>query len=308
MAPNHHNMIHFRGKLVPCAEANINIMTTTAQYGINVFEGIRVYYNREHDTLYAFRIMEHIERLLHSAKMMRFKLGNGISRAKIINDVFEVIKANKFKEDLYIKIGLFLDGDGSWAGCEPISQYISVTPKSRVFTDIAGVDCRVVSWERINDSSIPPRIKAGANYINSRLAHLEATRDHYHLGIFLDRNGKIAEGTGACILLVRNGKIITPTITSSILESITRETVIEIARNEFHFDVQEREIDRTELYLSDEAFFVGTSVEILPIISVDRMQIGNGAVGEITQLIKEEFYRIVFGGDDKYKKWVMKIE
>lgn len=300
-------LIWFKGEVVPSEEAKINIMTTTAQYGINVFEGIRCYYNEELKNLYCFRLDEHLERLFNSSKLLRFELNSNITKKYIINNTKEIIKANNYLEDIYVKIGLFLDGEGSWSALAPISLFILPFPKGRVYSDKPGINCCVASWERISESVIPPRIKAGANYINSRFALLEATMNGYDSAIFLNRNGTIAEGPGACIFIVRKGKLITPPVTASILESITRQSIIQIAKSKLNMDVDEREIGRTELYIADEIFLVGTAVEILPILSVDNFIINNNKVGEITNNLKKIYFKIVRGKNKSYYNWLTEI-
>lgn len=304
---NSNRLICFNGEIMPSETATINLMTTTAQYGINVFEGLRAYYNDKTDDLNIFRLEEHLQRLFDSARLMSFELDEKITPKYLTQKIFELVNANQHKEDVYIKIGLFLDGLGSWGATKPISFFIQTSPKGRVFSDIIGVSCAIVSWARINESVIPPRIKAGANYINSRFAHIEAKRNNYDLAIFMNQNGKIAEGTGACIFMVRNNKLVTPPITSSILESITRDTVIQLAKEELNISVEERDIDRTELYLADELFFVGTTIEILPIFSVDRFLINSGSTGDFTKRITERYFETVLGNADNYKNWLKKV-
>lgn len=296
-------MIYFKGKIVPIENALVNIMTVTAQYGINVFEGVRCYYNSEKDQLFAFRLLEHIERLFNSANLIRFDLSPEVTPSSILDIFKKVIKENNYKEDIYVKLGFFLDGEGSWNGTGPINMFIMPTPKGRIFTDKIGADCCIASWNRLSDSVIPPRVKSGANYLNSRFAHLEAIRNNYDLSIFLNQTGKVSEGTGACIFLVRNGKLITPPITASILESITRKTIIDIANQELNIEVVEREVDRTELYLADEVFFAGTSVEILPIISVDRFIINDNILGTMTRDLKEKYFNAATGKYERYAEW-----
>ena len=300
-------LIWFKGEIVPLDEAKINIMNTSAQYGINVFEGIRCYNNEEENSLYAFRLSDHINRLFQSSKLIKFQIDNKISKEYIIYNLRNVIKANKYNEDLYVKICMFLDEEGSWSSLSPIGIVIYPYPKGRVYSDKTGINCCISSWERISEFDIPPRIKAGANYINSRFALLEATMNGYDSSIFLNRDGKVAEGPGACLFCLRNHKLITPPIIASILESITRDTIIKIAKYELDIEVEEREIDRTELYIADEIFFVGTSVEILPILSVDQYLVNNGEVGSITKALKELYFEIVRGIKPKYNDWLIKI-
>jgi branched-chain amino acid aminotransferase len=301
-------LIWFNGEIIPYENAKINIMNATAQYGINVFEGIRCYYNKEYDQLYAFRLDDHLNRLFQSAKLLKFILNEGMTKEFLINNIINVIKANDYNEDLYIKICMFLDSEGSWSSLSPIGMVIYPYPKGRVYSDKIGINCCISSWGRISEFDIPPRIKAGANYINSRYALLEATMNGYDSSIFLNKDGKVAEGPGACIFCLRNNKLITPPITASILESITRDTIINLAKNELGLIVEEREIDRTELYISDEVFFAGTSIEILPILSVDHYIINNSEVGYLTKALSELYFDIVIGKKHKYNNWLTKLE
>jgi len=300
-------LIWFKGEIVPLDEAKINIMATTAQYGINVFEGIRCYFNEEQNKLYSFRLNDHIERLFQSAKLIKFILDDGITTEYVSNNLKNVIKANNDKEDLYVKINMFLDGEGSWSSLSPVGLVIYSYPKGRVYSDKTGITCCVSSWERISDFVIPPRIKAGANYINSRYALLEATMNGYDSAIILNRNGKVAEGPGACLFMVRDGILVTPPITASILESITRQSILKIAKSELCLEVEERDIDRTELYISDEIFFVGTSVEVLPVLSVDKYEINGGEVGSVTKELRELYFQIVRGKQNQYSNWLSEI-
>lgn len=298
--------IWFKGNVMPYNEAQVSIMNTSTQYGINVFEGIRCYYNEEKNQLYAFKLYEHLERLLSSAKLLRLEVKPHITIDYLIKGVHDVIKANNLKEDIYVKIGVFIDNEGSWSAIGPTGIYIVAFPKGRVYNEKKGINCCISSWQRISDSSVSPRIKSGANYINSRYGFLEAQMNGYDSTIFLNNNGKVSEGPGACIFMVRNGKLVTPSITSSILESITRQAIIEIARNELNIQVEERDIDRTELYLSDELFFVGTAIEIVPILSVDQ-HIIDSDIGPLTRQLRNMFFNIVTNKIEKYNNWLAKI-
>lgn len=298
--------IWFKGAIMPYSDARINIMNTTAQYGINVFEGIRCYYNEKNHQLFAFKLYEHLDRLLSSAKLLRLEIQSHITKDYLVNSIRDIIEANKLKEDIYVKIGVFIDDEGSWNAFGPTGIYILAFPKGRIFSDKKGLNCCISSWQRINDSAVSPRIKSGANYINSRYGYLEAQMNGYDSTIFLNSNGKVSEGPGACLFMVRNGKLITPSITSSILESITRQSIIEIALNELNKQVEERDVDRTELYIADELFFVGTSIEIMPILSVDQHIIDDD-IGPLTRLLRELFYNIVMNKKEKYNNWLTKL-
>ena len=302
---NKKELIWFKGNLVSKEDAKINILSPSVQYGINVFEGIRCYWNEKKKQLYAFKLDEHINRLLQSAKLIKFK--HNYSFMYIKNAFLSTIRANNFREDIIVRITLFLDGFGSWSSREPIEMFISAIPKGRYFEK--GIKCCVSSWQRIDDNSVSPRIKSGANYLNSRMAQLEAVYDGYDSAIFLNKIGKVAEAPGACIFIVRENQLITPTVTSSILESINRRFIVRIAEEELRFTVVERDVDKTELYIAEEVFLVGTAVEITPVIQIDEFIIGSGNIGNKTRKLQELFFAIVRGeyNINRYSKYLTPI-
>jgi branched-chain amino acid aminotransferase len=161
----------------------------------------------------------------------------------------------------------------------------------------------VSSWTRLGDNVMPPRIKASSNYLNSRYASEEAKRNGYDYAIILNSNGKVAEGPGACLMLIRGQKLITPAVTSGILESITREVMLQLARERLGLEVIEREVDRTELYVADEIFFCGTGAEIASVVSVDRLPVGTGAVGPYTRQMTDCYHDLVRGNDPGHPEW-----
>lgn len=299
-------LIWFKNQIMPVSEAKINVLAPTSQFGANVFEGLRAYWNEKEQQLYVFRMEDHTNRLLNSIKMMRFE--DKFTYDFLIQSCVDIIKANNFKEDIAVRQTVFLDGFGSWFATEPIEMFIAPIAKKRLLSsEKKGVDCCISSWERINDNSLSPKIKVGANYINSRAGQLEALRNGYDFSIFLNNQGKVSEGPGSCLFFVREGRLITPPITSSILESITRETIIHIAKEELGLVVEERDVDRTELYIADEAFLCGTAVEIVPIFSFDKINVGKRKVGKITTNLLDKYFEIVRGNNNNYKEWLTPI-
>lgn len=299
-------LIWFKGLIVPVSDAKINVLSPTSQFGANVFEGIRAYWNEEENQLYVFRLDEHILRLLNSIKMMRFE--EKYTAEFLIKSCKDIIIANDFKQDIAIRQTVFLDGFGSWFSTSPIEMFIAPIAKERLLSkEKKGVHCCISSWERISDNSLSPKIKVGANYINSRAGQLEALRNNYDFTIFLNNKGQISEAPGSCLFFVRDGKLITPPITASILESITRKTIIQIATQDLGIEVIEREVDRTELYIADEMFLCGTAVEIVPIFSIDRIVLGNGNEGGITNRLKIAYFDIVRGKNKKYNNWLTPV-
>lgn len=295
------NFIWIRGEIIRQSQAVVNVLSPMAQFGLNVFEGIRCYWNEENGELYAFRLTEHLERLMLSSRLVR--LPSPYSPAQIEQFMTASIKANDFKTDTAVRMTLFGDGQGTWNTCEPVSMFIAPMAKSRTRLDkVPALKACISSWERINDNALPPRAKVGANYINGRYAHLQARHDGYDLPIFLGQDGKVAEGAGACLFMVRNGHLVTPPTTASVLESITRDTLIVLAR-EAGLTVVERPVDRTELYLADEVFLCGSAAEISPIVSVDGYVLGNSLPGPVTVNLLKAYLAVASGENLDHPEW-----
>jgi branched-chain amino acid aminotransferase len=295
------NLIWIRGEIIRQSEARVNVLSPTAQFGLNVFEGIRCYWNEMQGELYAFRLMEHLDRLTRSCRLVR--LPSPYSLVEIQNFMRAAIEANDFQEDIAVRMTIFGDGQGTWNSCEPVSMFIAPMAKSRTRLDkIPALKACISSWERINDNALPPRAKVGANYINGRYAHLQARHDGYDLPIFLGYDGKVSEGAGACLFMVVNGQLVTPPTTSSVLESITRDTLIVLAR-EAGMTVAERPVDRTELYLADELFLCGSAAEVSPIISVDGYVLGQGLPGPVTISLLKSYLAVTSGESPAHKEW-----
>lgn len=294
--------IWYKGEIVNVNDAKINILAPTAQFGLNVFEGIPCYWNDEEKQLYAFRLDDHYKRLMRSIKLIQFDCPyneNDFKKALI-----DVVKANEYDENLSVRQTIFVDGFGSWGSSDPVDMFVAPIPRGRTSAEYnkKGLNCCVTSWRRISDTNLSPRIKCGANYINSRVGQREALRNGYDTCIFLNEVGKVAEGPGSCFFMITNGTIVTPALTDSVLESITRDTVITIARN-LDIPVIERTIDRTELYTCDEAFLCGSAMEITPVLSVDKYVIGNGQTGDITKKLHLRYLDVVMGKIEEFKEW-----
>ena len=294
-------LIWFRDGIVHQSAATVSVLSPTAQFGLNVFEGIRCYWNEQDRRLYAFRLGDHLHRLEQSSRLIRLDMP--YAAEAIGGFLRHTIAANGFRQDIAVRMTLFGDGEGSWHSRDQATLFIAPIAKER--TSIAGMTGKaacVSSWERISDNALPPRVKLGANYINGRYAHLQAQTDGYDLPIFLGRDGKVAEGAGACLFLLRDGVLVTPTLTSSVLESITRAAVYEIACDR-GLDVEERVVDRTELYLADEMFLCGSAAEITPVTSVDRFPVGNGEPGPVSIALLEDYHAIASGADARFPEW-----
>ncbi len=296
-------MIWLGGEIMHVNDAKINVLSPTSQFGLNVFEGIPCYWNEEKQQLYAFRLADHYKRLKRSQRLLMLEDKYTVDELK--KAFVDVIKANEYKENLSVRQTLFVDGFGSWGSQETVNMFVAPIPRAKTSAEYnkKGLNCCVSSWRRINDTTLSPRIKCGANYINSRMAQREALRNGYDTTIFLNDAGKVAEGPGSCLFIVRDGKLITPLLTDSVLESITRDTLIVLAK-EMGISVEERTIDRTELYMCDEAFLCGSAMELTPIISID----GYNVCGrEISEKLHTRYIEVAMGNDETKSEWVSPI-
>lgn len=298
--------IWLKGEILDVNKAMINVLSPTSQFGLNVFEGIPCYWNEEEKQLYAFRLEDHYNRLLKSARLLQ--LDCKYTKADFKKALIDVIKENEYDESLSVRQTLFVDGFGSWGSEGPVEMFVAPIPRGRTSAEYnkKGLNCCITSWRRISDDNLSPRIKCGANYINSRVGQREALRNGYDTCIFLNKEGKVAEGPGSCFFMIKDNVVITPKLTDSVLESITRDTVIQIAKY-LGYSVIERSIDRTELYTCDEAFLCGSAMEITPVLSIDKYQIGNGENGKNTEIIHKEYLNIVRGINKNYREWLTPI-
>src|SRR3989441_6137407 len=291
--------IWLNGKLVPQAEAVLPVDSAAVFYGTNVFEGLRAYWNEADEELYAFRLEEHFTRLRESMKMMRFTVP--YSNVDLYEAVREVLRGNAIREDVHMHLVAYVVGVGMDA-TSPTGLYIN--PRRRGRISAAGLRCCVSSWARTSANAIPIRLKCGANYQNGRLATLQANADGYDQPLLLNKEGHVAEGTGATFFMVRKGRLVTPPVPADIRESITRTTLMDaICPELLGMGVVEREIDRTELYVADEAFLCGSGYEITPIVSIDRFPLGDGKVGPISNRLLRAYMDIVRGVDKRFPEW-----
>lgn len=300
-------LIWFKGEILNVNDAKINVLAPTSQFGLNVFEGIPCYWNERKKQLYAFRLDDHYNRLLKSAILLQINCP--FTKDDMKKALVDIVKANEYYENISVRQTLFVDGFASWGADGPTDMFVAPIPKGGMSKEYnkKGLNCCITSWRRISDTTLSPRIKCGANYINSRMGQREALRNGYDTCIFLNEFGKVSEGPGSCFFMIKNGELITPQLTDSVLESITRDTVIKIAEKILNVKVVERSIDRTELYTCDEAFLCGSAMEVTPVISVDKYLINNGEVGNITDVIHKKYIEIASGAHELFADWVTAI-
>jgi branched-chain amino acid aminotransferase len=306
--PSQYPYLWFSGRRVPWETAMVHVSLIGWPSVGAVFEGIRGYWNAEQAAVYIFRLAEHMERLATSMKLQR--MAPRFSAAELSAAIVELCRANGTREDIYIQPLAYTAGY-TWHSAHGTGQLPEVVITVRPYASdlLTGQTLRagVSSWTRISDTAMPPRIKALPNYANSRLASHEAARHGVDAAIILNQQGQVAESSASCIFIVRKGVLITPPLTASILESITRDSVIELAGKVLGLSVQERDVDRTELYVADEVFLCGTSMEVTPVVEVDGYQVGTGRAGEITSRLERLFHDIVRGIDNRYAHWRTRV-
>jgi branched-chain amino acid aminotransferase len=296
--PRHLNM---NGSLIRYEDARVHVLSTAMKYAASVYEAMRAYWSDADQQLYVFRLREHLRRLQRSAKIASIPLPADLARFE--REILEVIRANDLHEDLHIRLIVFVDtDDGGLASREPVGYVIAPIPTGRHFAS-GGLHVAVSSWHRTADNAIPARVKAAANYQNSRLALLQAQTDGYDDAILLNSDGSVAEGPGYTLFLVRDDLPLTPAVTSNILEGVTRSTLLTLFPESLGVTVEQREIDRTELYAADEAFFAGTAAEVTPILSVDRRPVGEGVMGPLTAKVRDAYFHAVRDGSAPHQEW-----
>jgi branched-chain amino acid aminotransferase len=267
-----------------------------------VFEGIRAYANPDEGQLYVDQLKEHYGRFARSMRLQRMNCP--WSTEELIEASLELIRANEYRGDTYLSPLAYL-GDATFYGLTLESSThvrIIVQPTTSHLGSIRAIRACVSSWTRISDNVLSPRIKTISNYQNSRLAAIEAQQNGYDQPILLNVQWKVTEGGASCLFIVRDGVAITPSTASGILESVTRATLLCLCQESLGIPTQEREVDRTELYVADEVFFCGTGAEILPVAVVDGYTVGGGQIGPITARIADLFHRIVRGREPSFRQ------
>ena len=299
--------IWHNGRLIAWSDAKIHVLSHVVSYGSSVFEGIRCYETENGPAI--FRLREHMRRMVDSAKIYRMAIPYTLD--ELCSAVLETVQASGLASCYVRPIAIRGYGViGVHGGKNPIETYIACWEWGKYLGEEAlaqGVDVCVSSWNRMAPNTLPALSKAGGNYMNSQLIRMEADVNGYAEGIALDTNGYISEGSGENIFLIRDGKMITPPLGTSVLPGITRDTVVQIARD-LDIPLVESVVPREALYIADEVFFTGTAAEITPIRSVDRITIGAGHRGPITERLQKEFFGIVNGTVPDRYGWLTPVE
>lgn len=282
---------YFKGEYLLEKEVYIHPLSPSTQYGLNVFEGIGVYFDSETGSYNILEFDKHINRLFESSK--RLKLNHKHTISEIEKIIKLLIIKNNFKTDIYLKLVLLVSKKGSWADIYDADLLICSWPKQRNYiSHNSTLSLQISSWERINESSMPPSIKAGANYINSRYALLEAKQNNFDLPLFLNKKGNISESSGACVIIIKENKLYTPSSSSDILNSITRQMIFNFSSKFLGYEVFEKDVSVEELYEADEVFLCGTAIEIFSVKTINNI-IYNIESNNHTQKIKNYFFEIV---------------
>ncbi len=292
------------GRFVRYDDARVGLLTHGLNYGTGCFEGIRGYWNAEDNELYLLQLREHYERLHSSARILMMKLPHTVD--ELVAITLELCARNRFEQNIYIRPLIYKSAEdvGVRLTGVPDEFAICALPFDRYFDATAGLRCCVSSWRRIDDTMAPARAKITGAYINSALAKSEALMNGFDEAILLSHDGHVAEGSAANLFVVKNGVLFTPDATQNVLEGITRRTVLAFAKNELELTIVERALDRSELYVADEAFFSGSAAGVAFVHSVDHRLVGDGKIGPITRRLAEMFERMTVGREPAYRNFV----
>jgi branched-chain amino acid aminotransferase len=298
---------YFNGEFVPLSEASIPVMTHGFLYGTATFEGIRAYWNEETEQLYLLKAREHYRRLWNSAKVLLMKPPH--TADELVDITAELLRRNGFRQDAYIRPTLYKSSEiigvrlhnletGFLIFTVPFGEYIAID---------RGITAQTVAWRRNSDLSIPARSKIVGAYANSAFTKTEAVLNGYDEAIVLTIDGHVSEGSAENLFMVRDGELLTPAVSDDILEGITRDGLMRLARQELGIDTTVRTIDRSELYIADEVFLCGTGAQISPVVSIDHREVGDGTVGPITKRLAQLYFDAVRGRLPAYADWVTPI-
>ncbi len=297
----------FEGQIVPIERAKVSIMTHALNYGTGCFEGIRAYWNDEEEELYVLKMREHYERLHRSCHILTISLPYDVDTLGDIT--LELLRKEGFREDTYIRPLAYKSSEGVGVRLHDLEDGFAIfaTPFGKYIEKEEGARAGVSSWRRVSDNAIPARAKITGSYINSALIKTDIVMKGFDEAIVLAEDGHVSEGSAENLLIVREGKLITSPITEDILEGITRAALMELAPKELGIEVVERHIDRSELYVAEEAFFCGTGVQIVAIASIDHRTVGTGEIGPIVRELTDLYFEIARGRNKKYAHWVTPV-
>ncbi len=296
----------FGGAVVPHDEAKISVHNQALQYGTSVFAGMRAYWNAERQQLYLFRPLDHFERLLQSAALLRLDLD--YTPAQLLANLVELLRAEQLDCNCYIRPLVYAANESLGVHLLESRPALAITlmplRDGGFVSKAGGMHVCISAWRRVEDNAIPARGKIAGSYANSLMIRSDAMLAGYDDAIVLNSDGHIAECSVANLFLVRKGVAITPPVTADVLEGIVRRSLIQMLQEELNVEVQERPVDRTEAYLADEMFMCGTGAEITPITQIEHRPVGDGEIGPLTSRLRERFLDVVYGRDSRYMEWL----
>jgi branched-chain amino acid aminotransferase len=296
--------VFFKNRIVPYAEAKVGVLTHALNYGTAVFGGLRGYWNEDEEQLFIFRPHDHFQRFLQSTRLMCMELPS-FSPESLVDSMTQLVTREAFREDCYIRPLAFFADEIIGVKLHGLHAEISMLalPFGQYCTNEDSMHVTFSSWRRVDDNIIPARGKIAGAYVNSAFSKTDAVRAGFDEVLVLNQDGHVSEGSAANLFVLRNGVWATPPITDNVLEGITRRTLIQLMRDDLGMQVVERPIDRTEVYLADEAFLCGTGVQISVIGKVDYRVVGSGGLGPSTARLREIYYDVVKGRMAKYRSW-----
>lgn len=303
MAAKLPRMAFFKDRIVPYGEAKVGLLTHALNYGTGVFAGVRGYWNADEGKLFVFRLTDHVQRLHESARLLRMNLA--LSEEATASAILELLKAEALKEDCYIRPLAFYGDEAIGVRLHGLNPFVSIVavPFGLYIDKADGAHCTVSSWRRPSDNVIPARGKITGSYANSAFAKSDAELAGFDEAILLNQDGHVSEGSGENIFLVRRGVVVTPSLNQSVLEGITRRSLITLLRDELGLTVEERPIERAELFVADEVFLTGTAAQVTAVSRIDHRAVGTGELGVITQKLRALFFDVVRGKVAKYRGW-----
>lgn len=293
----------FDGKLVDFDDARIHVLSPAVSYATSVFEGLRAYW--ADGRFLVFRALEHFDRLNASLRAMRF--GSGVDPAAMTEQLGRLVQANGWRQDIHARVLAMMDGPTTMLARGAPVVAMSAGPFAANKYLESGLTLGTSTWQRVPESAQPPRIKGMANYANGRLAYIEAADHGYDMPLLLTRQGTVAETPVASVFMVRRGRVATPAVTEGVLEGITRDTIIQLIREEIDLPVDERPIERTELYDADEIFLCGSGWEVTPVASIDKLAVRGDAPGPVTRQITTAYLDVVRGKSPRHADWLTEI-
>jgi branched-chain amino acid aminotransferase len=296
-------MAFFKDRILPYAEAQLGLLTHALNYGTGVFAGIRGYWNKDEGKLFVFRLADHMRRFHESARLLRMNLA--LSEDANATAILDLLRAEGLREDCYVRALAFYADEAIGVrlhGLKPVVAVVAL-PFGLYIDKAEGAHCTVSSWRRPDDNVVPPRGKITGSYINSAFAKSDAELAGFDEAILLNRDGRVSEGSGENIFLIRRGVAVTPSLDQSVLEGITRRSLITLLRDELGMAVEERPVERGELYLADEIFLTGTAAQITAVTRIDHRPIGTGQMGSVTSRLRSLFFDAVRGRSPKYRTW-----